>query len=85
MLRREQREAAAGDEKAAHDGGVSRFAQSVRAWLRVAAGTERSVWSTKDGQLPHEMRRGAAEEQREAAAVVMIRRMMVGRVALLSR
>ena len=25
-----------GDDKAAHDGGSGRFAQSVRAWLRVA-------------------------------------------------
>ena len=34
------------------------------------------MWSTKDGQLLHEMRRGAAEGAEEAAAVVMRRRRM---------
>ena len=38
VLRREQREAGGGDDKAAHDVGSGRFAQSVRAWSRVAAG-----------------------------------------------
>ena len=36
------------------------------------------VWSTKDGQLPHEMRRGAAEGAEGAAVVMIRRRMMVG-------
>ena len=37
------------------------------------------MWSTKDGQLLHEMRRGAAEGAEEAAAVAMRRRRMMMR------
>ena len=41
------------------------------------------MWSTKDGQLLHEMRR-AAEGAEEAAAVVMMRRRMMVRQSLCS-
>ena len=42
-----------GDDKAAHDGRVLQFAQSVRAWLRVAEETERPC-------VEHEGRAAAA-------------------------
>ena len=42
-----------GDDKAAHDYAVCRFAQSVRAWLRVADMTERPC-------VEHEGRAAAA-------------------------